>query len=89
MNFRRSGSSKSGTLNETATAIIGALDGPGNLTEIQGPHGLALDSSDNIYLLNSGVTLLVFPALGSSTGTINEAPSASIISGRAHANGRS
>ena len=72
--------SSTGTLNETATAIIGALDGPGNLTEIQGPHGLALDSSDNIYLLNSGVTLLVFPALGSSTGTINEAPSA-VISG--------
>ena len=72
--------SSTGTLNEAATAIIGALDGPENLTEIQGPHGLALDSSDNIYLLGSGVTLVVFPALGSSTGTINEPPSA-VISG--------
>ena len=48
------------------------------------PYGIALDSSGNIYVVNSigGVdsfgSVTVYPPLGSSTGILNEAPSSTI-----------
>ena len=40
--------------------------------------GIALDSSGNIYAANDGANITVYPPLGSSTGTLNEAPTATI-----------
>ena len=43
------------------------------------PHGIALDSTNNIYVTDYSTTsVLIYPAVGSSTGTLNEAPKATI-----------
>ena len=43
------------------------------------PVGIALDSSGNIYVADEDATsVFVYPPLGSSTGTLNEAPTATI-----------
>jgi DNA-binding beta-propeller fold protein YncE len=59
----------------TPTAIIG-----GSKTGLNVPYGIAVDStSGNIYVVNrDGGSVTVYPALGSSTGLLNEAPMASI-----------
>jgi sugar lactone lactonase YvrE len=66
-----------GTLNEAPTASIS-----GDSTELSTPAGIAVDSSGKIYVADSGAaSVFVYPALGSSTGTLNEAPTASISGG--------
>jgi len=60
----------SGLPNEPPTASI-----HGAMTGMMGILGLALDSSHNIYLADSiAVSVLIFPAVGSTTGTIDEPP---------------
>ena len=63
------------TLNEAPIATIS-----GNLTELDTPYGVALDStSSNIYVADNGAqSVFVYTALGSSTGTLNEAPTTTI-----------
>jgi len=54
----------------------------GNLTLLNGPQGIALDSSGKIYAANNGNnSVTVYPALGSGTGSLNEAPFATITGG--------
>jgi hypothetical protein len=65
--------SSTGTLNESPTATIS-----GGNTELRSGHGIALDSSDNIFVADGGSNVTVFPPVGSSTGTLNEDPSAVI-----------
>ena len=66
--------SSTGLLNEAPTATIS-----GSNTGLSGPEGIALDSSRNIYVADtSAESLFVYPALGSSTGALNEAPTATI-----------
>ena len=66
--------SSTGTLNESPTASIS-----GNYTGLDNPTGIALDSGKNIYVTDQGnSSLTVYPPLGSSTGTLNEAPTATI-----------
>src|SRR5208283_4861713 len=68
--------SSTGLLNESPTAIIS-----GGVTGLNSPQGIALDSSRNIYVADGAATsVFVYPALGSSTGLLNESPTA-IISG--------
>jgi len=63
-----------GLLNETPTATIS-----GSNTGLEGPYGIALDSSGEIYVTDDGATsVFVYPKLGSSTGLLNEAPTATI-----------
>ena len=62
-----------GTLNEKPTATIG-----GSNTGLAMPYGIALDSSNKVYVTDKTSSLFVFPAVGSSTGTLNEAPSAAL-----------
>jgi sugar lactone lactonase YvrE len=63
-----------GTLNDKPTATIAGSD-----TGLLIPAGIALDSSDGIYLADEeNVTVSVFAAIGSSTGSLNEAPTTSI-----------
>ena len=62
-----------GTLNEKPTATIG-----GSNTGLTMPYGIALDSSNKVYVTDKTSSLFVFPAVGSSTGTLNEAPSAAM-----------
>ena len=58
----------------------------GSKTNLSGPIGIALDSNANIYVADDGVSestgfptsVFVYPALGSSTGLLNEVPSAAI-----------
>jgi len=51
----------------------------GNNTGLSGPYGIALDSSGNIYVSDySANGVLTYPALGSSTGLLNEPPTATI-----------
>jgi sugar lactone lactonase YvrE len=53
----------------------------GRSTGLCGPTGIALDSSDKIYVAdNAAQSVFIYPPLGGSTGLLNEAPSA-IISG--------
>ena len=47
-------------------------------TKLKSPHGIALDSSGNVYVTNDAGRVTVYPPLGSSIGTLNEAPSATI-----------
>src|SRR5208283_5019557 len=55
-------------------AIIG-----GSNTGLQSPSGIALDSNRNIYVADqAGPSVFVYPPLGSSTGTLNESPTATI-----------
>jgi len=66
--------SGTGTLNETPIATISGL-----ATGLSAPTGIALDSSRNIYVAdNFADSVFVYPPLGSSTGTLNEAPIATI-----------
>jgi sugar lactone lactonase YvrE len=65
--------SSTGTLNEAPIATIS-----GNNTGLAGPQGIALDSNGVIYVSDAAVRLLIYPSLGSSTGQINETPTATI-----------
>src|SRR5208283_1422082 len=59
-----------GTLNEKPTATIS-----GSNTGLTMPDGIALDSSNNIYVADKTSSMFIFPAVGRSTETLNEAPS--------------
>jgi hypothetical protein len=54
-------------------------------TGLNSPYGVALDANNNIYVANrfGGPALqgsiTIYPALGSSTGTLNESPIATIV----------
>ena len=71
--------SSTGLLNESAIATIS-----GSNTGLSSPFGVALDSSGDIYVADDGPSyngpgsVFVYPALGSSTGVLNETPSATI-----------
>src|SRR5208282_4694779 len=72
--------SVAGMLNEAPTATISGSD-----TGLNSPLGIVLDSSGKIYVADWGSlegelvpSVIVYPALGSSTGLLNEAPTASI-----------
>ena len=66
--------SSSGLLNEAPTATISGSD-----TGLTNPWGITLDSSANIYVVDfSAGSVLVYPALGSSNGPLNEHPTATI-----------
>ncbi len=65
--------SSTGTLNESPTAFIFGSD-----TGLSNPQGIALDSSGNIYVDQDDDSVMVYPALGSSTGKVNEFPTATI-----------
>jgi len=66
--------SSTGVLNEAPTATIS-----GSNTGLRNPFGITLDSSGKIYVADEVATsVFVYPALGSSTGMLNEAPSATI-----------
>jgi len=66
--------SSTGTLNEAPTATISGLD-----TGLSSPEGIALDSSGNIYVADeSASSVYVYPPLASSTGLLNETPTATI-----------
>ncbi len=66
--------SSTGPLNEAPTATISGLD-----TGLSSPEGIALDSSLNIYVADeSASSVYVYPPLASSTGLLNEAPTATI-----------
>ena len=56
------------TGNATPTAIISGAN-----TGLGSPVGIALDGSSNVYVVDSG-TVLVFAAVGASTGIIDVAP---------------
>src|SRR5208337_4251472 len=46
---------------------------------LSGPFGIALDSSGKIYVADFfTASVYIFPALGSSTGLLDEAPSATV-----------
>jgi len=69
--------SSTGSLNESPAATVS-----GSNTGLNAPVGIALDSSRNIYVADaSGHSVLVYPPLGSSTGSLNEAPTATISGG--------
>jgi sugar lactone lactonase YvrE len=66
--------SSTGTLNEAPIATIS-----GTATGMVEPYGIALDSSGDIYVADAfAVSVFAYPALGSSTGRLNEAPIATV-----------
>ncbi len=66
--------SSAGLLNEAPTATIS-----GTTTGLVSPEDIALDSSRNIYVADeSAASVFVYPPLGSNTGLLNEAPTATI-----------
>lgn len=65
--------SSTGTLNESPTATIA-----GNKTGLCSPSGVKLDPSGAIWVTNYCDSVTKYPALGSSTGTLNESPTATI-----------
>ena len=69
--------SSTGTLDEFPTATISGSD-----TGLATPYGIALDSSGNIYVADEFAgSVFVYAPLGSSTGPLNEAPTATISGG--------
>jgi len=58
---------------------------PCDNTQLDGPASIALDSAANIYVANSGSynplddSVTVYPALGNTTGIVNEAPTFAIV----------
>jgi len=51
----------------------------GSNTDLDTPEGIALDSSGNIYMADAlAASVFVHPPLGSSSGPLNEAPTATI-----------
>jgi hypothetical protein len=63
-----------GSLNEAPLAQISGSD-----TDLEAAGGITLDSNSNIFVADEDrASVFVYPALGSSTGTLNEAPSALI-----------
>src|SRR5208282_5495 len=55
----------------------------GSNTGLSGPFGIAVDSSGKIYVADYGAaSVFVYPALGSSTGPLNEFPLATISTTR-------
>lgn len=77
----------SGNVTPTAAISDNPSCAPCDNTGLSSPYGVALDSSGNIYVANSvggpdGMgSITIYPPLGSSTGTLNEAPSATIAGG--------
>ncbi|MGO8803780.1 NHL repeat-containing protein [Candidatus Binatus sp.] len=66
--------SSSGTLDEAPTYTI-----RGSSTALSRPQGVALDSSRNIYVADQDTSsVTVYSPVGSTTGTLNEAPSSAI-----------
>ena len=66
--------SSSGTLDEAPTYTI-----RGSSTALSRPQGVALDSSRNIYVASQDTSsVTVYSPVGSTTGTLNEAPSSAI-----------
>ena len=67
------------TGNSAPIATIGGAN-----TALDNPTGITLDSNGNIYVANAGSldgdadSVTIYPALGSSTGILNEAPTATI-----------
>jgi sugar lactone lactonase YvrE len=85
--------SSTGSLNESPIVTISAPSSGTDNTGLYYPAAIALDSSGNIYVANVGGgppvagplgpgaglgSVTVYPPLGSSTGTLNEAPIATI-----------
>ena len=67
--------SSTGLLDEAPLATIS-----GSKTDLLSPGGIALDSSRNIYVADSEASsVLVYAALGGSTGTLDDAPLATIV----------
>ena len=65
--------SGTGTLNENPTVTIK------DSQHLSGPCGITLDSSSNIYVADSSAaSVFAYPAVGSSTGTINDSPMSTI-----------
>ena len=63
-----------GLLNQAPLAVIG-----GENTGLNVPIGIALDAAGTIYAANEfGNSITVYPPLGNSTGTLDEAPLATI-----------
>ncbi len=72
--------SSTGRVNEAPTATISGPD-----TGLHSPDSIAVDSSRNVYVADAGSpsygipsSVFAYPPLGSSTGVLNEAPSATI-----------
>jgi tripartite motif-containing protein 71 len=65
--------SQPGYPNVTPLAII-----YGSNTGLSYPVGIALDSSNDIYVADQSGSVFVYPPLGSSTGPLNVAPTATI-----------
>ena len=65
--------SGTGPLNENPTVTVK------DSQHLSGPCGIALDSSSNIYVADSrAASVFAYPAVGSSSGTINESPMSTI-----------
>ncbi len=66
----------SGNVTPIATISNNPGCAPCDKTGLSSPQGVAVDSSGNIYVANvTGGGVTIYPPLGSSTGTLNEAPS--------------